>query len=800
MYISLNWIKEFVNLDGIEVDEIVKRFGLATAEVEGVEYKGQNISNIVVAEIKSVENHPDSKKLHILQVDDGLENLTQVVCGAPNVRVGMKTAFARVGAQVQDIKIGKAKLAGVESFGMCCGEDEIGIGSDGSGIVELDSSLKNGTDIKEIFPIDDVIIEVDNKSLTNRPDLWGHYGIAREFATIFKRELKQVDRVDLTQYNNLPKLNVAVETPDCYRYSALSVDNVTVKKSPQIMKIRLNYCGMRDINLLADMTNYLMLELGQPMHAFDHNIVKGIRVITTKEKTPMLTLEGEERIVDENATLICDEQYTPVAIAGVKGGLKSGISETTNSLLLESATFSPVAIRKTSRKIGLITDASLRYEKSLDPELTTLAIERLVYLLQQIDNGIKVSSSLTDCYNYKYPTNTIKLSADFINKRGGVNIAESDMVDILNRLGFKVEKQGEELNIVVPSWRATKDVSIKEDLVEEILRMYGYDNIKPATMNMPLNPVEQLPIHNFEYKSKRLLAEKYGLNELHSYIWNYKDFNEDMGIKQDSVVELLDSSNSGQSGLRSRLLPTMLKFFYENKNNFDDVSIFEVGRTADGLDENNLVVEKRKLSIVLASMTKTEKELYFTLKKIVEDLSDLALVKCKYWDRILEEPDELHPINSCAISAHSLSADDSIFIGEMGVIHPSVAKNLDKRFNIVGLEIDLDEMLKQGRNGVNTKRNMISKYQASDLDFNFVMSKDKVYGDLENALSEFRCNYLLEIKLKDIYINQEVLPDKISYTMAIKLTPKDRTLEASDIEKFSKRLIDHMANYDIVLR
>ena len=787
MYISLNWIKEFVNLDGIEVDELVKRFGLATAEVEGVEYKGQNISNVVVAEIKSVENHPDSKKLHILQVDDGLENLTQVVCGAPNVRVGLKTAFARVGAQVQDIKIGKAKLAGVESFGMCCGEDEIGVGSDHSGIIELDSNLVNGTDIKEVFPIDDVIIEVDNKSLTNRPDLWGHYGIAREFATIFKRELKQVDRVNLTAYNNLPKLNVAVETPDCYRYSALSVDNVTVKKSPQVMKIRLNYCGMRDINLLADMTNYLMLELGQPMHAFDNNIVKGIRVITTKEKTPMLTLEGEEHIVDVNSTLICDENYTPVAIAGVKGGLKSGISDQTNSLLLESATFSPMAIRKTSRKIGLITDASLRYEKSLDPEMTTLAIERLVYLLKNIDNGIKVSSSLTDCYNYKYPTNTIKLSADFINKRGGVNIAVEDMVDILGRLGFKVRGKNSDLEITVPSWRATKDVSIKEDLVEEILRMYGYDNIKPATMNMPLNPVEQLPIHNFEYKTKRLLAEKYGLNELHSYIWNYKDFNEDMGIKQDSVVELLDSSNSGQSGLRSRLLPTMLKFFYENKNNFDDISIFEVGRTAEGLNDNKLVVEKRKLSIVLASMIKSEKELYFTLKKIVEDLSELAFTKINYnVDANVSE--YLHPVNSCAINS----------LGEMGVIHPSVAKNLDKRFNIVGLELDLEELLNAEK--TTTTRNKISKYQASDLDFNFVMSNDKVYGYLENALSQFRCSHLLEIKLKDIYINQEVLPDKISYTMSIKVTPKDRTLEASDIEKFSKRLIDHMAQFDITLR
>ena len=702
MYISLNWIKDFVNLDGIEVDELVKRFGLSTAEVEGVEYKGQNISNVVVAEIKSVENHPDSKKLHILQVDDGLEELTQVVCGAPNVRVGMKTAFARVGAQLNDIKIGKAKLAGVESFGMCCGEDEIGVGSDHSGIIDLDSSLKNGTDIKEVFPIDDVIIEVDNKSLTNRPDLWGHYGIAREFATIFKRDLKPIDKADLTAYNNLNKLDIAVETPDCYRYSAISVENVTVKKSPQVMKIRLNYCGMRDINLLADMTNYLMLEIGQPMHAFDNSIVKGIKVVTTKEKTPMLTLEGEEHIVDENSTLICDEQYTPVAIAGVKGGLKSGITDETNSLLLESATFSPMAIRKTSRKIGLITDASLRYEKSLDPEMTILAIERLVYLLQQIDNGVKVSSSLTDCYNYKYPTNTIKLNVGFINKRGGVDMAESEMIDILNRLGFKVEKQNEDLIVTVPSWRATKDVSIKEDLVEEVLRMYGYDNIKPETMTMPLNPVEQLPIHNFEYKAKRLLAEKYGLNELHSYIWNYKDFNEEMGIEQPVYVELLDASNSGQSGLRSQLLPTMLKFFYENKNNYDDIGIFEVGRTAYKLNENNLVAERRKLSIVLASMTKSEKELYFSLKQMVEDLADLAGRKLTYKMERDIAGANYHPINSCVI----MSPDD---IGSMGVIHPTIVNNLDKRFKVVGLEIDLDALL--AGEVKNVERNKISKYQ-----------------------------------------------------------------------------------------
>ena len=789
MYISLNWIKDFVNLDGIEVDELIKRFGLSTAEVEGVEYKGKDISNIVVAEIKSVENHPDSKKLHILQVDDGLGELTQVVCGAPNVRVGLKTAFARVGANVRGMKIGKAKLAGVESFGMCCGEDEIGVGSDNSGIIELDNNLINGTDIKEIFPIDDIIIEVDNKSLTNRPDLWGHYGIAREFATIFKRELKSINKCDLTKYNHLPKLDVQVESKDCYRYSAISVDNISVKNSPQFMKIRLNYCGMRDINLLADITNYLMLELGQPMHAFDNEIVKDIRVITTNQPVKMQTLEGEEHIVEPDSVVICDKQYTPVAIAGVKGGLKSGITENTNSLLLESATFNPVAIRKSSRKIGLITDASLRYEKSLDPEMTVTAIERLIYLLQKIDSQVKLSSSLTDVYNYKYPVNTITLDTNFINKRGGVCISIEEIEDILVRLGFKVSKQNDKFEVVVPSYRATKDVSIKEDLVEEVLRMYGYDNIKPSTMTMPLTPVDQLPIHILEYKIKRMLAEKYNLNELHSYIWNYKDFNESVGIKQDSVVELLDSSNSGQSGLRSKLLPTVLKMFYENRNNYDNIEIFEIGRVADGLIDN-VVDEKRKLAIVLASMNTSEKCLYFKLKKIVEDICMLYKVKMNY-NSSENMSNHFHPINSCELVS-------GVSVGEMGIIHPVVGKNLDKRFNIVGLEMDIEKLL-QGECQVNI-RTKFSKYQSVNLDFNFVMSNNLPYAYLQNALSVFKCNYILESDLKDVYINDEVLAGKKSYTLSIRITPKDRTLESSDIEKFSKRLIEHMASFDIVLR
>ena len=794
MIISLNWIKDYVNLDGIEVDEIVKRFGLSTAEVEGVEYKGKEIENVVVAEILTVENHPNSQKLHILTVNDGSGAPVQVVCGAPNVRVGLKTYFARVGGNVNGLKIKPAKLAGVDSFGMCCGGNELGIEADTSGIVELDSNLPVGKDIKEILPVEDVLIEVDNKSLTNRPDLWGHYGVAREFATIFKRELKPLAVEDLNKYNNLKPLNIKVETPNCFRYCGITVENVMKKVSAPIMKLRLNYCGMRDINLLADMTNYLMLEMGQPMHAFDNDIVKGITVVETEKPVEMETLEHEKHMIETGSMVICDENKDPVAIAGVKGGLKSGISETTSKLLLESACFDCVSIRKTSRKIGLITDASLRYEKSLDPEMCSTAVARLVYLLKQADPNVNVTSSLTDVYNYHYPKHEIEIDTDFLSRRGGVRLSLNDVVDTLTRLGFGVEildMVSEKIRVEVPSFRGTKDVSIKEDLVEEIFRMYGYDNIKSAPMEMPLKPVEQIPTHMVEYEIKHALASLFNLNEVHSYVWNFEDYNKSVGIEQNSVLHLMDSSLSGQSGLRSSLAPTIIKFADENKNKFADFGIFEVGRVWDGLDENNVAVENKKLAVVLASEKDGEKTLYFRLKQMVEYISSHIMhIEVDYSNKT--ENKLYHPVNSCAVCSNGT------VLGEMGILHPVVAKNVDKRKVFAVLELDVNKMLEMEK--VVFKVKPTSKYQSVSVDYNFVADKNMPYAEIEKALNEFRASYILEHSLKDIYINDEVLKDKISYTINYVITPKDRTLEASDIEKFSSRLIDSMKRICVELR
>ena len=794
MKISLNWIKDYVDLNGIEVDELVRRFGLATAEVEGVEYKGKEIENVVVAEILSVNEHPESKKLHILTVNDGTGSPVQVVCGAPNVKVGLRTFFARVGGNVNGLKIKPAKLAGVDSFGMCCGGNELGIESDESGIVELDETFEIGKNIKDCLPIEDVIIEVDNKSLTNRPDLWGHYGIAREFATIFKRELKPMQLEDLEQYNNLNPVNIKVETENCYRYSSLTVDNVITKKSPWLIKIRLCYAGMRDINLLADMTNYLMLEMGQPMHAFDNAVVKGITVIETDKKIDMLTLEGETHTIDEGALVICDDAREPVAIAGVKGGLKSGISENTTSLLLESACFDCVAIRKTSRKIGLITDASLRYEKSLDPEMTKTAIQRLVHLLRTAEPRINVTSCFTDVYNYRYPEREIEISTEFLSRRGGVNIELNTVLDTLTRLGFECEIKNiadQTINVKVPSYRATKDVSIKEDLVEEVFRIYGYDNIKSAAMEMPLRSAEQIATHTVEYAIKHVLASKFGLNEVHSHIWNFADYNKSVGIEMESKIHLMDSSLSGQSGLRSALAPTVIKFADENKNKYSNINIFEIGRVITGLDENNLAIEKKKLSIVLASEDKTEKELYFKLKDIVEYIAKYVINSNVTYT--MDNQNKLyHPVNSCVIRG------GEIVIGEMGILHPTIARNIDKRKTFAVLELDVDKLLELNKNEL--KINAISKFQSVSVDFNFVADKNMPYATIENALSNFRASYILEHSLKDIYKNEQTLPGKISYTINYIITPKDRTLESSDIEKFSARLIDTMKQIGLELR
>ncbi len=785
MFLSMNWIKDFVDLSGLDELKLINQFSLSTAEVENdIQFKGSDISGIVVAEIKSVENHPESKKLHLLKVDIGEEALVDVVCGAPNVRVGMKTAFAKVGAKIGEIEITPRPLAGFMSCGMCCSEKEIGISDDHSGIMEITDDVKNGTDLKEIYAIDDIIFEVDNKSLTNRPDLWSHYGIAREFAAIAQRPLRSLEFDDLTAYNSLPAVDMKIEDPLCYRYSCLQFENISRSVSPVDMRIRLFYCGMRAINFLADMTNYLMLEMGQPMHAFDSRKVENIRIKRFDHDFDFQTLDGVERHIDTDTLMICNGD-TPVAIAGIMGGLDSEIVEDTHTLTLESATFDAASIRKSTVRLSHRTDASMRYEKSLDPELTTAAIARFVYLLKQYDSAVQVVSALTDDYAYHYPEVTLSFDKAYVDKYTGIEIDNDTILSTLTRLGFTASCDSDNFEVKVPSWRATKDVTIKADIIEEITRIYGYDNFEIHTANAPLFPTRPEPVKKDEDNVKDILVKHFNLHELHSYVWNYVDELKELGIANVGEIKLMNASNPNIETIRKTMIPTQLCQVRSNLGFAPSFGIFEVGRIVAGMTDDNLCIEEKKLGITLYRKGSDIRSLYFEMKEIVETLVDELKHKSVSYEKLDPTFDFEHPVNLNAVIV------DGAVLGRIGMIHPSVMKKLDKRAVVVFAEIDMDKFAAIENDSIRYVGP--SKFPGIEIDLSFLTSR---FAPIKKAIENAACELIRGVDVIDIYEADE------NSSIAVRLTFSDntRTLTREEVAQVVDGIVGELEQNGITLK
>ncbi len=785
MFLSMNWISDYVDLTGLDKRELISRFSLSTAEVENeIFYKGSQLSGVVVAKIVSVKEHPESEKLHLLQVDIGEKELTDVVCGAPNVREGMKTAFAKLGAKLGDITIEPRKLAGFTSNGMCCSEKEIGISDEHGGIMEITEDVALGTDIKELYDIDDIVFEVDNKSLTNRPDLWGHYGIAREFAAIAKRPLKPLDVMDLTLYDALPKIDMKIENPLCQRYSCLKFENITENVSPVNMRIRLYYCGMRAINLLADLTNYLMLEMGQPMHAFDSRKVEKIRIKTFDQPFAFTTLDGIKRNIDENTLMICNDN-TPVAIAGIMGGLDSEIVEDTTTLTLESATFDAVSVRKSTVRLSHRTDASMRYEKCLDPEMTVVAIARFVKLLTDIDGGVKIISSLTDEYAYHYDKVKLSFDKEYINRYTGIAISDEHIENTLKSLGFEVERQANQYKVQVPSWRSTKDVTIKADIIEEITRIYGYDNFDVHTANAPLYPVRRFQTKTLEDKVKDILVKKYALHEVHSYIWAYHDEYKALGIDVEENVKLVNSTNPNIETLRRSMIPTQLCQVKYNFQYANDFGIFEIGRVIEGLNDKGLCDEKKKLAITLFSKTKTVEALYYELADMLAVLAkdtrnaDITYVKRE----ATHSYEHLKNLNGVLISGKE--------VGTIGVCHPVIAKKIDKKANIVFAELDVDLFTAIAANPIVYEEP--SRFPDMTVDLSFVTD---TFAPIKKAVEEVNSPIVKKLSVVDVY--QEATSKSI--TIRILFSHSERTLTREEVTQVTDAVIAKLAANGIVMK
>lgn len=793
MLISMNWISEFTDLTGINLRELIGRFTLSTAEVEDIYEYGKNIKDVVVGKIVEVKDHPNSKKLHLVKVDIGSE-IVDCVCGAPNVFVGAVVPFAKLGGQVGDLEIKEVKIAGEISRGMCCSEKELGISDDHSGLMLLEDKYPLGTDIKTFMQLEDTVFEVDNKSLTNRPDLWGHYGIAREISVLTKRPLKPLEVHSTEKYKDLAKVDVKVEDAEkCFRYSCITVSDIKVKKSPINMRIRLTYCGMRPINLLADLTNYLMMELGQPMHAFDNAKVSKIRVKTWNEPVLFKTLDGVERKVDTDTLLICDDKES-AAIAGIMGGELSEITQETDSVLLESANFDAVSVRKSATRLGLRTDASARYEKTLDPELTVPAIERFLKLLLEIDPGAKVSSALTDSYVKHYDTVKIDFGKEYVDKYTGIDISSDQIEETLTALGFEVARKGDAFSVIVPSWRATKDVTIKADIIEEITRIYGYDNFEISSVKSFLTPVRHSVERSNEYRIKQLLTERYAMNEVHSYIWYDTKLNKELGIITEPNVRIINSITAENDTIRSTMIPSLLGFVYKNVDYDPEMGMYEIGRVADGLREDGLVNERKRLGFVITSKKYSEKELYFKCKEIIEQIIRAVknITPTFAAKEELAKYNYVHPINCAAVLLKGTE------IGYFSVINPRTKNKIDKKLNVAFAEIDIMDMEQVAAEPLRYVE--VSKYPGVTIDLSLLTDKALRYESIASYISEYKCDYLKSFYPVDVFEDEDLLPGKKSVTVRFEFVSMERTLEGQEVQNMVDELLAILHDKGIELR
>ena len=788
MLLSMNWIGDFVDLSGLDKKALIHNFTLSTAEVEDIIVKGEDTSGVIVARINEIADHPNSKKLHLLKVDTG-SDILDVVCGAPNVRVGMKVALATAGGAVSGHPISPAKVAGYMSYGMCCSEAELGISDDNSGIWEITDDLALGTDIKAVYDIDDIIFEVDNKSLTNRPDLWSHYGIAREFATITGRPLRPLELSDASRYDSLPAVSVDVKATDLvYRYTALKVENITRRESPVNMRIRLYYCGSRAINFLADLTNYVMMELGQPMHAFDNRKVDKIEVQTFDTDFSFTTLDGISRNIDTNMLMITSGD-APVAIAGVMGGDASKIEDDTTSLLLESATFDGVSVRKTTTRLGLRTDASMRYEKMLDPELCRTATERLLRLLEENDPGARVISAFTDVYVNRYPTIVLNFDKKYVDRYTGIDISTENIVTTLTGLGFGVRLDGDNFTVTVPSWRATKDVTIKADIIEEITRIYGYDNFEIKTSDSPLRPVRSEILKTDEDRMKDILVASYRMHEVHSYIWSDVAKNRELGIKTPENVKILNAQTPDHQYIRISMLPTLLSFVKENRAWSDSFGIFEIGHTVDGLNEDGTCNERNKLGGVFFSHSESEETLFLRARDAVKEMCESILHLTPIFKNRDAVYDFEHPVNTADVTVGGST------VGYICSLYPTVAENVDKKCALACFEICTEDFAAVKAGAISYREP--SKFPAVDIDMTYMANVGTVkFDELVSAAKSASPALLSDVVVKDVYGDGELA----ALTLRFSFVSDERTLTKQELADEAKKISDALITHGLTLK
>jgi len=778
MKLPLNWLSDYLDMSGITPEMYNHALTMSGSKIEGIENIGDEIQNVVTGKILSVEKHPDADKLKICMLDVGDETI-QIVTGADNVKPGQIVPVAKDGASLPGgTKIKKGKLRGVESNGMLCSYEEIGMTKEDFpdaeyGILILDNDLSLGKDIKDVFGLDNPVAEFEITS--NRPDCFSIIGLARETAVTFDRELKlhtPVVKGSGDDINNYVKVTVN-EPSLCMRYTAKMVKNVKIGPSPKWMADRLKACGIRPINNIVDITNYVLLEYGQPMHAFDLSYLEGteINVRLAKDGEEMTTLDGEKHVLDSSMLMICDAKK-PVAIAGVMGGENSEVKEDTKTVLFESATFLGSSVRITAKKNGLRTESSSRYEKGLDTENTVPALMRACELVEMLGCG-DVVDGMIDEYKTKPETVKIPFEPERINKFIGFDVSKDYMIKVLTDLGFVIENDV----ITVPSYRP--DVLCFNDIAEEVARMYGYDKI-PSTL---MKGEATTGIKTYEQKlEERVKNTLVGCGMYETLVFSftnpniYDKLNLDKDDEKRNSVVISNPLGVENSIMRTTALASMMEVISRNENfNADKVKLFEIGKVYRPIEGEPLPEEKHVVTLGMFGECD-----FYDLKGIVEVLlSDLGITKASFNPE--SENNTFHP-GRCANLIIGGKA-----IGVLGQIHPVVCENYDVSNEVYAAEIDLDALISMAKTDKTYKK--LPKFPSTQRDLALIADDCVLAAQIESVIKKKSGNIFESLTLFDVYKGKQVPEGKKSMAYSVVFRAEEKTLTDEDVNPVIENIL-----------
>ena len=797
MLVSYNWLKQYTNVEA-NANALAEKITRGGIEVEGVEYLAEEISNVVVGYVVSKEKHPDAEKLNVCQVNVGEEENLQIVCGAPNVDAGQYVIVAKVGAKLPGIKIKKAKLRGVESQGMICSLAELGLSKSvvpknyQEGIYVFETEQELGSDVVEVLGLNDYILDL---SITpNRADALSMRGLTYELGALYNNKVDFKD-VEKEENYEATSLQVAIESDSCRNYVGQVVKNVEVKSSPLWLQTRLMNSGIRPINNIVDITNYVLLEFGQPMHAFDKDLV-GDKIVVrdAKEGEVLETLDGEERKL-QTTDLVITDGTRAIALGGVMGGKNTEVSEETKNIILESAYFNPTSVRRTSAAHGLRSDSSARFEKGIDPNMQKAALARAVELILELCPNAVVESSVGIVK--KEEEKVVEITTSYINNYLGITLSTEEIVAILEGLSFTVEVTGENLVVKVPTRRP--DISIKQDLVEEVIRIYGYDNLASTLPKFSKTTKGGLTYSQRMVRDLRAVYASLGFNDTINYSLVSEEEATQYTLEDHHKVRLLMPMTETHSTLRQSLVPGLLNTVqYNVARKQKDLKLLEIGRVFFGSGDDN--IQPKETLYLSAALTGEERA-----TKWLKESSSLDFFAAKGYLEVVFERlglDEKVTYKKSTLEGMHPGRFAEVYLGEkrigfIGEVHPQVADKLGLNTTYV-FEINLDEVISESK--VKPMYEEVTKYPEITRDIAMLVDVKDEYQNIYNVIESVNSKLITNVELFDLYAGAELLVGKKSLALTITYSDKQKTLTDEEVTAVHDKVLSALTEYGAIIR